>query len=49
MLKIVENRVSGLKEGLNVSRWHYWDIPENKGLSFKAIQRLANAALSQLS
>jgi hypothetical protein len=49
MLKIVENMVSGLKEGLSVSCFNYWDIPENKGLICEAIQRLANAALSQLS
>jgi hypothetical protein len=49
MLKIVENRVSGLKGGLSVSRFSYWDIPENKVLSFEVIQILANAALSQLS
>jgi hypothetical protein len=49
MLKIVENRVSGLKGGLSVSRCDYWDIPEKKALSSEAMQRLANAALSQLS
>jgi DNA polymerase III psi subunit len=49
MLKIVENRVSGLKEGLSVSRCNYWDMPENKGLSCEAMRILANAALSQLS
>jgi hypothetical protein len=49
MLKIVENRVSGLKGGLIVSHWYYWDIPENKALICEAMQILANAALSQLS
>jgi hypothetical protein len=49
MLKIVENTVSGLKGGLSVSRWYYWNIPENKALISETRQRLANAALSQLS
>jgi hypothetical protein len=49
MLKIVENRVSELKVGLNASRWNHWDISENKGLNGETIQILANAALSQLS
>jgi hypothetical protein len=49
MLKIVENRVSGLKGGLSVNRWYYWDISENKTLISETIQILANAALSQLS
>jgi hypothetical protein len=48
-LKIVENRASGLKGGLSVSRFNYWDMPENKALIGEAILRLANAALSQLS
>jgi hypothetical protein len=49
MLKIVENRVSGLKGGLSVSRWYYWDMPEDKVRIGETIQILANAALSQLS
>ena len=48
-VEIVENSVSGLKGGLTVSRWYYWDMPENKVISSKARQTLANAALSQLS